>query len=158
MSRSFFRGFGIACLFIGITFLALGKWDPALLPIGDQKQFQQLQKELEDANEQISQLKNQLDTSIHPNESNGDSSNFEEQEHEVVEDTLYIYSGMTPYEVGKKLEDMGIVENAIEMELFLSKPEYARSIQKGQFTVSSEMTLEEIANLITGKSNNAPDS
>ena len=44
MSRSFFRGFGLACLFIGITFLALGKWDPALLPKANQKQFQQLKR------------------------------------------------------------------------------------------------------------------
>ena len=41
---------------------------------------------------------------------------------------------------------------AVEMELFLAQPEYARSIQIGQYQVNSSMSIEEIANLITRKS------
>ena len=37
------------------------------------------------------------------------------------------------------------------MELFLAKPEYAKYIQIGQFDLNSSMTIEEIANIITGK-------
>jgi len=47
---------------------------------------------------------------------------------------------------------MGIIKNAVEMELFLAQPEYARSIQIGQYQVNSSMSIEEIANLITRKS------
>ncbi|MED3762914.1 hypothetical protein [Ureibacillus terrenus] len=50
---------------------------------------------------------------------------------------------------------MGIIQNAVEMELFLAQPEYARSIQIGQYEVNSSMSVDEIANLITGKSDSS---
>ena len=65
--------------------------------------------------------------------------------------SLQIYSGITPYSVAQKLEDGGIITNSVEMELLLANPKYARSLQIGSYEVNSAMTLEEIANLITGK-------
>jgi len=53
--------------------------------------------------------------------------------------------------VAQKLEDGGIITNSVEMELLLANPKYARSLQIGSYEVNSSMTLEEIANLITGK-------
>ena len=71
----------------------------------------------------------------------------------VVKGTILIYDNVTLYDIGKQAEDAGILENGRELELFLYKPEYSRSIQKGQFELSSDMTLEEMAVLLTGKNN-----
>ena len=69
----------------------------------------------------------------------------------VVKGTIFIYDNVTLYDIGKQAEDAGILENGRELELYLYKPEYSRSIQKGQFELSSDMSLEEMALLLTGK-------
>ena len=72
-------------------------------------------------------------------------------EENVRHGTILIYEGVTLYDVGKQAEDAGIIENGRELELYLSKPEYARSLQIGQFDLHSTMTLEQMAKILTGK-------
>ncbi|MEG0385935.1 MAG: hypothetical protein RR642_14395, partial [Solibacillus sp.] len=55
------------------------------------------------------------------------------------------------YEIGQQLEAEQIVKNGREIELYLSKPEFSRSIQKGAFDLHSDMTVDEIAKTLTGK-------
>ena len=70
---------------------------------------------------------------------------------DVVTGTILIYENVSLYDIGKQAEDAGIVENGRELELYLYKPEYSRSIQIGQFELSSDMTLEQMAKILTGK-------
>lgn len=70
---------------------------------------------------------------------------------EVVTATIFVYEGMSLYEIGQQVEGEGIVLNGREVELYLARPEYARSIQKGSFDLRSDMTLEQIAKTLTGK-------
>lgn len=70
---------------------------------------------------------------------------------DAVKGSIYIYENVSLYDIGKQAEDAGIIENGRELELYLYKPEYARSIQIGQFELSSDMTLEEMALILTGK-------
>lgn len=70
---------------------------------------------------------------------------------DAVKGSIYIYENVSLYDIGKQAEDAGIIENGRELELYLYKPEYSRSIQKGQFELSSDMTLEEMALILTGK-------
>lgn len=175
MKRSSLRGFGIACVLIGIIYSGVDKFFPKTESVPDEtvaqyeEKIAQLEAELKDAKEQLSTFEQAPPPSDETEEnedstidsstesiSNEITSNDEAvdelvDEEEIIEGTLYIYSGLTPYHVAKKLEDMGIINNYIEMELFLAQPQYSRSIQKGQFKVNSSMTVEEIANLITGK-------
>lgn len=163
MKRSSLRGFGIACLLIGILYTGMNKFLPnteaqSEETIADyEEKISELEEELKEAKEQILLLeKSNLVEEPEESETNPVTEEppveaTSEENDEVVEGVLYIYSGLTPYEVSKKLEDMGIIQNAVEMELFLAQPQYSRSIQKGQFEVNSSMTVEEIANLITGK-------
>ena len=65
--------------------------------------------------------------------------------------TIIIYEGVSLYDIGKQAEDQGIVQNGRELELYLAKPEYSRSIQKGVFELRSDMTLEKMAKILTGK-------
>lgn len=68
-----------------------------------------------------------------------------------VTGTILIYEGVSLYDIGKQAEDQGIVQNGRELELYLYKPEYARSLQKGHFELSSDMSFEEMARILTGK-------
>ncbi|WP_274307366.1 hypothetical protein [Solibacillus daqui] len=80
-----------------------------------------------------------------------DSSESPESGTDIIEATIYIYENVSIYTIGKQAEDLGIVKNGRELELFLAKPEYSRSIQKGAFDLHSDMTIEEIAKTLTGK-------
>ena len=74
-----------------------------------------------------------------------------ENDPDIITGTVYVYEGMSLYDIGKQVEDLGVVQNGREVELYLSKPEYSRSIQKGVFDLHSGMTIEEISKTLTGK-------
>ncbi|MBM7607107.1 TolA-binding protein [Lysinibacillus composti] len=166
MKRSSLRAFGIACFIIGLLYALSEQWNIPFISqekntnsIKYEEQIAQLEQKLIEANKQITQLKEQSTKK----ENLQTSAPFTEKDHEiegststkngVVYGTLYIYSGLKPADVAQKLKDMGIVSNSVQMELFLAQPEYAKTIQKGQFELNSTMTVEEIAKIITGDSN-----
>lgn len=164
MNRSSIRAFGIACFLIGATMLIVDKFGNEESDTANQFKYEQkisqLEQQLEKANEQITNLEQ---TKIPDNTNKGASTSDQVEQTETETDpqqtdtddqvkaTLHIYSGLTAYDIGKKLEDLGIVKNGLEMELYLAKPEYAKTIQIGQFELNSSMTIEEIANIITAK-------
>jgi len=165
MKRSSLRAFGIACFVIGLVLTLSEKVNLPIVSSANinEEQYKteiaRLEKQLTDANEQISQLEQTQQVAQSPDEDAADDKVTEPEEtlptadsaDEGITGTLYIYGGLTPAEVAQKIKDLGIIKNSIEMELFLAQPEYAKSIQKGQFELNSSMTVEEIANTITGK-------
>ena len=78
------------------------------------------------------------------------STDTKETKEDVVSATIYIYENMSLYSIGQQVENEGIISNGRELELYLSKPEYSRSIQKGAFDLSSDMTIEQIAKILIG--------
>lgn len=80
-----------------------------------------------------------------------DKNTSAEKEKDVVKATVIIYENMSLYEIGQQVEDLKLIENGRQLELYLSKPEYSRSVQKGSFELSSDMTIEEMANILTAK-------
>lgn len=174
MKKSSIRAFGIACFFIGLLITISERTHLPFISATEmdtEEQYNekivQLEQQLEDANKQLSTL-GQNNPSEQPtketdteDQTSYDETNVSEETiadpsttDQEVTDTLYIYAGLTPAEVAQKLKDMKIITNSVEMELFLAQPEYATSIQKGQFQLNSSMSIEEIANTITGKSPN----
>ncbi|MFJ8236969.1 hypothetical protein ACIQ34_14775 [Ureibacillus sp. NPDC094379] len=166
MKRSSLRAFGIACFIIGLLYAFSEQWNIPFISqeknsnsIKYEEQIAQLEQKLSDANKQITQLKEQLSkdenlqTSAPSLEKDHEKEGSTSTKDGVVYGTLYIYSGLKPADVAQKLKDMGIVSNSVQMELFLAQPEYAKTIQKGQFKLNSTMTVEEIAKIITGDSN-----
>lgn len=162
MNKSSIRAFGIACFLIGASFLLFVKNDSKTVASKEYEQrINTLEQQLELANEQI-QLLEEAKQSIESTETKetieeetivqqeNETSVQNESSNETAKATLHIYSGLTAYDIGKKLEDLGIVKNGLEMELYLAKPEFAKYIQIGQFELDSSMTIEEIANIITG--------
>ncbi|MEC1180073.1 hypothetical protein P9B03_16345 [Metasolibacillus meyeri] len=163
--KSFLRTFGIALFLVG-ALLAVGKqWQIPVLSsevIADTKKqdarIAELEQQLSEANAQVAELQQtvahaeleeeQEVVTTEPAE-NGDA--VSETDDNVVSGVVYIYEGVSIYDIGKQVEDAGILANGRELELFLSKREYSRSIQKGHFELNSSMTLEQMARILTGK-------
>lgn len=157
------RSFGLAFFIIG-AFLTIVSYFQVNIPFLSlveenessqkyEKQITKLENELKAAYKQIEQLEEQGLTNKKPAETQTTetSKKTSKKDDEIVHGILQIYSGITPYVIGQKLEDLGIVNNALEVELYLARPEYARSIQIGEFDLHSGMSIEEIAKIITGK-------
>ena len=70
---------------------------------------------------------------------------------EVVTATIKIKSGSTATAVCKQLEKAGIIEDANEMVQYLWSTNLARRINVGTYKLSSDMSLKEIADMITIK-------
>ncbi len=163
MNMSAIRAFGIALFLVGALLALAARFDLNLgLPSKaslNTENVEQLQKKLEQANKEIALLKEQAKQA--PKETNQKTdtpktttNDNHKSADEPANDTtmsLQIYSGITPYIVAQKLEDGGIIDNSVEMELILANPKYARSLQIGSYEINSSMSLEEIAKLITGK-------
>jgi len=92
-----------------------------------------------------------VNNGVNTNAETSSSSDSSKSTSNVATGTIYIYESVSLYDIGQQVEDLKIIENGRELELYLAKPEYARSIQKGVFELSSNMTLEEMAKILTGK-------
>lgn len=159
MRRSTLRAFGIAFFLIGL-FLTLTNSNPTFSEDFKEDEYKnkisQLEQQLIEANQSIAELEQNGKTIASEQEMTEDAKQpdadlADSKKETAVKDTLYIYSGLTSAEVAQKLKDMKIIDNSVEMELFLAQPEYATTIQKGQFELNSSMSIKEIADIITGK-------
>lgn len=155
------RGFGIGVFLVG-ALLSFGSNNSSFHSSSEEnklkKEIATLEKQLTIANGEIEKLKNSekevssINEVEQVNVNNETSSKVQpNKENNVISGTVLIYEGMSIYDIGKQVEDIGVLTNGRELELFLSKPEYSRSIQKGQFELDSTMTIEQMARIITGK-------
>ncbi|TQR39863.1 hypothetical protein C7Y47_02230 [Lysinibacillus sphaericus] len=163
MKMSAIRAFGIALFLVGALLALAARFDFNIgLPTKaspNTENVEELQKKLDQANKEIALLKEQAKQASKETNQKTDTPKTTTKENHKSADapakdttmSLQIYSGITPYIVAQKLEDGGIIDNSVEMELLLANPKYARSLQIGSYEVNSSMSLEEIAKLITGK-------
>ena len=161
------RGIGIGLFLAGAIFTIIQRFNE---PISQEKastykkQIKDLEQQLAEAKEQFTNLETSAPIADTTKDDKETSTNTEKQqeteqvdnkeqspEENVAHGTILIYEGVTAYDIGKQAEDAGIIENGRELELYLSKPEYARSLQIGQFELHSDMTLEQMAKTLTGK-------
>ena len=158
--KSSLRAFGIGLFLAGASMALFDN----LSSDSSQKDNTAYEKQLDDYEKQIAELTKQLneqkpdsDTSNKTDEQTArttekkSAATKEQNKSDVVEETIYIYENVSIYTIGQQAEDLGIVTNGRELELYLSKPEFARSIQKGAFDLRSDMTIEEIAHVLIGQ-------
>ena len=158
--KSSLRAFGIGLFLAGASMALFDN----LSSDSSQKDSTAYEMQLDDYEKQIAELTKQLneqkpvsDTSNKTDEQTTritekkSAATEEQNKSDVVEETIYIYENVSIYTIGQQAEDLGIVTNGRELELYLSKPEFARSIQKGAFDLRSDMTIEEIAQVLTGR-------
>lgn len=82
--------------------------------------------------------------------------NEEEEESQSVETarqyvTVVVYPGEGSLAVAKRLEVLGVVENAVVYDKFLCRNGYDRRIRVGNFSIPVDASNEEIARIITSR-------
>ena len=163
--KSSMRAFGIGIFLAGASVALYNQYAPT----DEAKEQKAYEQQIEQYEAKITELEKQLEQTSEKTEAETkeatktitDSTEIEQTEElkeskkdgDVVSATIYIYEDMSLYSIGQQVEDEGIISNGRELELYLSKPEYSRSIQKGAFDLSSTMTIEQIAAILTGKKN-----
>ena len=165
----FLRGFGAALFISGAALYFM----PTTSSTGNDKALKNAEKEIATLEQQLKTHEQTIDTLTAENEQlmadidrpaekatetaakeddkKPAETTEQADEEAAIQETLYIYEGMSLYDIGKKAEDLGLVKVGRELELFLSKKEYARYIQKGAFELTSTMTYTEMADIITGQ-------
>ena len=118
-------------------------------PAKDQKTSKETPADKAATSEEATETSNATENTY--SEEDKDSNPSTKSTEDVIQGTIYIYENLSLYTIGQQAEDLGVVENGRELELYLAKPEYSRSIQKGAFDLRSDMTIEEIAKTLTGK-------
>lgn len=85
------------------------------------------------------------------NDDGNDDSDEEtaEEEEEITTYTLNIEEGMTSSEFSSLLEENNIVEDASEFNQYIEDEGYSLRVQIGEFELTSDMTVNEIAEEIT---------
>ncbi len=68
---------------------------------------------------------------------------------QAVTASIEIRSGMFSEAVSRLLEEAGIISNAAEFNMYLENNGYSERICVGTFTVSSDMSYEQLARIIT---------
>ncbi|MGM0844242.1 MAG: hypothetical protein ACQEUT_04625 [Bacillota bacterium] len=105
------------------------------------------EEEEKNAAEELASLQEQVETLNKSRESG--EQHLVTSEDTRSEITLTVSSGMTPMEIGRKLEDEGIIKNSSDLNSYLVKSGLADKIQIGDYQLHSEMTLEEISTILT---------
>ena len=146
---------GIGLFTAGLLFSVGERFNIPYIESSNNSEADRLKNEIDSLNKTITTLEDKIkelnngdDEQTNTSHTNNESS---KSDAEIVSGTIYIYEFVSLYEIGKQVEDLNILENGRELELFLAKPEYSRSIQKGAFELSSDMTLEQMARILTGK-------
>ena len=153
--KSTMRAFGIGLFLAGASVALYDQFSPN----NEVKELKSSKQQIEQYEAKIAELEKQLEQAYQTNDGTEVATNVTEpstdtketKKDDVVSATIYIYENMSLYSIGQQVENEGIISNGRELELYLSKPEYARSIQKGAFDLSSDMTIQQIAKILTGK-------
>jgi|GEM_PF-690311 len=64
---------------------------------------------------------------------------------------LTVSEGKYPRDIAKELEEAKIIPDDTDFTNYLEKRNLTRKIRVGTYTVTSQMTLEQISNMITGQ-------
>jgi len=99
--------------------------------------------------EQLKRLSEQKENSKNKQHPPQQSSHKESETVHVYR--LTVSEGKYPRDIAKELEEAKIIPNDTDFTDHLEKRNLTRKIRVGTYTVTSQMTLEQISNMITGQ-------
>lgn len=164
MKRSSVRAFGIALFLAGALYTTIDQFHINLASVGiktpeqvNNKTIASLKQQLQTANKKIESLQSQTSSTKTSNSEQPSTSEKQvtkkmtDEQKKIDEQTytLVIYRNMSIYTICQKLEEAGIIDNALELEMYLAKDQYLGKLQIGEYSLNTSMSLEEIANTIT---------
>ena len=106
-------------------------------------------QEAKQQKEELSSLHKQIEELTQQNNVPEAKENEADEESASEEILLTVSPGMTSKEITDQLESAGIIKNASDLNSYLLKSGLADKIQIGEYRLTSDMTLEEISQLLT---------
>ncbi|WP_456274035.1 hypothetical protein [Bacillus sp. AK031] len=107
------------------------------------------EEEAKQRNEEVSKLQDQVETLSKNNSTAKEETETGDSDTAVSEVTITVSPGMTPIEIADKLESSGVIRNASDLNSYLVNSGLADKIQIGEYQFNSDMTLEQISDLLT---------
>ena len=108
--------------------------------------------------ESENESENTPDTVLSPTPSvipqDSEEENKAEDGLEVVQTSFRVKYGTDVSDICKQLEEAGIIKSASEFKQYLVDHEFDNTIRAGLYKVSSDMTYEELANVLRRQKNN----
>ncbi|ENH97475.1 hypothetical protein J416_05673 [Gracilibacillus halophilus YIM-C55.5] len=156
--RAFALGLLTASVIIGsFYYISTSKTQSESSKLSLDEQIHQVEEEgyyvyQEDMETRISDMEATI-TELEQSSSEDDNQETSEQDHEetntVALQTIEIETGMTGPEVAEILHENQIIDDPESFSDYLVEENLARFIQIGEFQVHEEMTIEEIASILT---------
>ncbi|UOQ47446.1 hypothetical protein MUN88_15435 [Gracilibacillus caseinilyticus] len=150
--RAFSLGLLTAAIIIGVTYwIESPAANSSTSATSTEDSIEAIQKEgyfvyQENKNLEIEKLEGQL-TNLQTQQDNQESD--ETQQQEVITTNVSIESGMTLQEIADVLVDNGIINDGEAFITYVEDNDLSTSIQIGEFTLSNQMKISDIAKLIT---------
>lgn len=99
--------------------------------------------------EEIKTASEQLGYTVIKKNEKKQNESKQEAEAKPVTYKLVIKEGMSSEDIGRLLQAQGIIKDAAPLADYLNKHQLTTKIQIGEFTLTSDMTIEKIVALIT---------
>lgn len=148
MKKTAMRAFAAGILFSVIVLLSyqyfFGKETAA---IKDPSIHTSAQKEMKSLKKQVNEWKGKYDTLLKER----DELQEVDEITSVFKYHLLITTGMNSSDISELLAKAKIIEDADAFNKFLGEKNYHHKIQIGEYELTSEMSMEEIADMIIGK-------
>lgn len=84
--------------------------------------------------------------------SKSDTEESKEESEEVVTATVIINEGDPSSTAARQLQEQGIIEDSAEFDQFLESNNLSNLVRPGNFTVNSDMSFQEIADILLSES------
>lgn len=149
--RTFALGLLTATTVLGVTYFMEAPSPETSKPLT----IEEMMAEVERRGYEV--LSNQEFAALQSEPTPSDTSETTEKDQDNPEtEKVYVYSldivqGTTSDDISRKLAEAGIIEQASDLEQYMSVNDYSRFIQVGQATINSDMSLNQIAKAITSK-------
>lgn len=121
----------------------------------DDEQEEKEEKQEKDEEEEKKDKNKDQDKDKKKKDKDKDKDNKEENEEEPEEEpttfTLVIEEDMVPSTVSQILEDNNIIESATKFNEYLEDNDYSKYVQIGEFKLSSDMSMKEVAKALTNQ-------
>src|SRR5690625_2985467 len=121
------------------------------LAVSDEASDEQSENEDEESQDEEKKEDDETENKENKDQDSGDKEEQEkeEEEEETTTYTLVIEEGMVSPTVSDLLEDNDIIENSTDLNSYLEDEGYSEYIQLGEFDLTSDMSIAEIAKEIT---------
>ncbi|MCP3741392.1 hypothetical protein [Rossellomorea sp. BNER] len=115
----------------------------------NEKQIAQLQEQLSQAPKQEEKTQEKAENKKEQTNKEDTINKEKKEEPKVYQAVLNITSGMNIVQISDKLAASKIIKSSDEMSDYLAEKNYAEQIKIGEYDVNSEMTIDQIAKIIT---------